>query len=464
MGKLTRFQIQKLYGFRNIDIPIVDNTAIFVGENGMGKTTVLKFMFSILSGAYHQIPSSIFDQIIVTIDDNDYIITYDDIHKSNIPINPRILRELPSVFKHELELKGLSSSLTLNDLINISRKIGYPKNMLLNRLKRYEHIDETFFESFEAFENENIFKNIVSSLNARVLYLPTYRRIEQDLAHVLKGRYSLSREHDDYNFNDFDMVNSYIELVEFGMQDVKEKIEKKCSELSRYSESSFKDLAYMNLGDVIDKNYALGENNYSVPPQDIQKFKLCLSRNNKEMLSSDQVETLIAFLTKTDFNSSDTHRQILLYYFKNLLTLQEELEKKEQSIIDFCEMCNKYFASSGKEIHYDISTFKVNVVKHRADRDDIIDMSDLSSGEKQIVSLFSHLFLSEENNYFVIIDEPELSLSVPWQRIFLEDIQQSKLCVGLISATHSPFIYDNKLFSYTRGLGEFIEEDFYVND
>jgi hypothetical protein len=40
-------------------------------------------------------------------------------------------------------------------------------------------------------------------------------------------------------------------------------------------------------------------------------------------------------------------------------------------------------------------------------------MRTLSSGEKQIVSLFSHLYLSGQQLFFVIIDEPELSLSVP---------------------------------------------------
>ena len=85
-----------------------------------------------------------------------------------------------------------------------------------------------------------------------------------------------------------------------------------------------------------------------------------------------------------------------------------------------------------------------------------IELDQLSSGEKQIVSLFSHLYLSEENQYFVMIDEPELSLSVPWQRQFLVDIKKGVFCSGLIAVTHSPFIYDNDLDKYAHGLGEFL--------
>ena len=82
-----------------------------------------------------------------------------------------------------------------------------------------------------------------------------------------------------------------------------------------------------------------------------------------------------------------------------------------------------------------------------------LEMSALSAGEKQIVSLFSHLYLSENQNHFVIIDEPELSLSVPWQRRFLPDIL--KKCSGLFAVTHSPFIFDNVLGFHTHALDEF---------
>jgi predicted ATPase len=64
--------------------------------------------------------------------------------------------------------------------------------------------------------------------------------------------------------------------------------------------------------------------------------------------------------------------------------------------------------------------------------------------------------LSGKEKFFVLIDEPELSLSVPWQRRFLKDIRNGGFCSGLIAVTHSPFIYDNDLKPYAHSLGEFI--------
>jgi predicted ATP-binding protein involved in virulence len=79
----------------------------------------------------------------------------------------------------------------------------------------------------------------------------------------------------------------------------------------------------------------------------------------------------------------------------------------------------------------------------------------LSSGEKQIVSLFSHLYLTNKHDYLVLIDEPELSLSVKWQKTFLEDVRKGAFCNGLVAVTHSPFIFDNSLDEYAHGIEEF---------
>jgi len=64
--------------------------------------------------------------------------------------------------------------------------------------------------------------------------------------------------------------------------------------------------------------------------------------------------------------------------------------------------------------------------------------------------------LSGRTGYFVIIDEPELSLSVTWQKRFLEDILNTGRMNGLIAVTHSPFVYDNELKVYAHSIEEFV--------
>ena len=149
------------------------------------------------------------------------------------------------------------------------------------------------------------------------------------------------------------------------------------------------------------------------------------------------------------------HAQVICHYFTKLMAFHEELEAKEAKIVNFCRVCNDYMAT--KEFRYDTSNFKFTIrPKEVGEEISEIKLHHLSSGEKQIVSLFSHLYLSGSKKYFVLIDEPELSLSVPWQRKFLLDIRNAHFCTGLVAVTHSPFIYDNELKKYAHGLGEFV--------
>ena len=76
--------------------------------------------------------------------------------------------------------------------------------------------------------------------------------------------------------------------------------------------------------------------------------------------------------------------------------------------------------------------------------DNVIQLSSLSSGEKQIVSLFSRLYLENEKESIVMIDEPELSISMKWQKMLLPDVMRSQNCKLILTVTHSPFIFDNE--------------------
>ena len=81
----------------------------------------------------------------------------------------------------------------------------------------------------------------------------------------------------------------------------------------------------------------------------------------------------------------------------------------------------------------------------------------LSSGEKQIISMLSEVFLDTENDFIFLIDEPELSLSIFWQKMLIPDIMKSQRCSMLFAVTHSPYIFDNEYDSCAVGMNEFID-------
>ena len=66
----------------------------------------------------------------------------------------------------------------------------------------------------------------------------------------------------------------------------------------------------------------------------------------------------------------------------------------------------------------------------------------LDSGEKQIIIMIAHLIFEEDQkpSGVFIIDEPELSLHIAWQEIFIDAITEASPKTQFILATHSPSI------------------------
>ncbi|WP_369804814.1 AAA family ATPase [Flavobacterium sp. 9] len=120
---------------------------------------------------------------------------------------------------------------------------------------------------------------------------------------------------------------------------------------------------------------------------------------------------------------------------------------------NFADTCNNYL--NLKQFVYDESSVSLKIF--RSNSTDEIELEQLSSGEKQIVSLFSKIYLELDKSFIILFDEPELSLSIYWQQRLLTDILDSKKCNFLLTVTHSPFIYDNQLENYAFGLTDYIK-------
>jgi predicted ATP-binding protein involved in virulence len=94
---------------------------------------------------------------------------------------------------------------------------------------------------------------------------------------------------------------------------------------------------------------------------------------------------------------------------------------------------------SGKKVRFDENGY-IWIVIESIEEDKLI--SSLSSGEAQIFVILTHLAfnpLAQGANVF-IIDEPELSLHVQWQELFVDSIMSVNPNIQYIPATHSPSI------------------------
>lgn len=156
---------------------------------------------------------------------------------------------------------------------------------------------------------------------------------------------------------------------------------------------------------------------------------------------------------------SDPAFGALVQWSSNLPQLQkisemiDIVERHNAEGADASSVMNKYIASvnrflkdSNKELFFDGAgnlNFRVEDVPGAR------SISSLSSGEAQIFVLLTHLYfnpLAQQANVF-IIDEPELSLHIEWQELFVESVLEANPSVQFIMATHSPSIILNRLFA-----------------
>lgn len=93
-------------------------------------------------------------------------------------------------------------------------------------------------------------------------------------------------------------------------------------------------------------------------------------------------------------------------------------------------------------------TFTDREIHIETDEHTRIGLESLSSGEKHVLKLFIEALLAEECS--IMIDEPELSLHVDWQKELIDDFQLLNSSAQYICATHSPEIMagvdDSKIF------------------
>ena len=84
-----------------------------------------------------------------------------------------------------------------------------------------------------------------------------------------------------------------------------------------------------------------------------------------------------------------------------------------------------------------------------------IPLEKLSSGEKETLVLFYQLIFEVSEDSILLIDEPEISLHIAWQRKFAEDIMAiiKGKKINVIIATHSVQIINGNR-RIQRDLGE----------
>lgn len=459
MNNLKRFVIKGLFNEYNIDLDLQNEVNIFVGENGMGKTTILNCLYAVLSGRIEELINISFEEIKVFFEDADdpIILMKKDLlaYMERTAMMGRRRRRISSeLMKEFLSSKELDNLQKLSETGMIHRSELEPYIYRISNAFRiptriaYEEI--LLFIEYEFNDlpsgNKNAVIKFKKAISKRVvdevLYFPTYRRIEEDMS---KLGLDIDNER-----------NRGIKdrLIQFGMSDVENTIDAMLETIKGAAITGFNKMAGILLHQYIS-NQELVSNNQLV---DIERLNIALNRIGKQIEENDK--NRIRELAENG-KLYENQNIYLLNLVQNLIESYNKQSYYDEKIKKFRDVCNGFL--EGKEYVYNESDLTLSICKRNSSR--TIQLNRLSSGEKQIISVFSKLYLEEDKEeqetqrkFIILFDEPELSLSIKWQAHFLPDIMDSKKCTKLIAVTHSPFIFDNAYDELAMDMGMCIEE------
>jgi predicted ATPase len=450
-SNLKSFSINGLFGYKDVKIPFDKQAAIFIAENGSGKTTILNALYYSISCKFHKLRTIEFNSIAlefnsgnsITIDRSDLDDFEHDDHfriislvKSCLP--PREISKFESLLSYG-NVKDVPQRIIVRELMKVCQENDVPA-------KYFNLIEEAILtrkrsnSPKQKNNSDKAIQIIKKNLNRSILYFPTYRRIEEDLN---------SLGYREERFENFSFGDGDGKLIQFGMNDVINRFKEIKDDITDSSLNIFSKLTGEMLTQFVDGTKITEDMLNSIKPETLNIVFSRVGEKNISTADKERIEQLV----NSGAIKDPQHTQ-LVHFLSKLVYLYEQQKEKDDSINQFATICNKYL--NKKRIVYDETTVDISVVQTRDNSS--IDMRNLSSGEKQIISLFSKIYLESTEEFILLFDEPELSLSIEWQRLLLPDIMNSGKCKLLLAVTHSPFIFDNELDLNANDLDMFVSE------
>ena len=425
---IESFKIEKLWGYRDIDLTFNNNVNILIGVNGSGKTTILNLLHSILSADLPSLSNFNFQHakiklrgfkrksvrtITAKINAADSSLEL-GIGKNKFPLNINAIsgRRFPgthndetiktvpgSVFRYALKEKIIAQEL-YNELTTLVPIVWLPVS---RRLPVTEHEEERYpktipLESVDVRLEELLegLSHYYSRLNTRLS--ERYKEFEHQVLSVILYSKDLDR---------LDLTPSLLTEIEKGQL------------LGAFEASG---LLNKQIRSKIDDHFAaaekvvkrIGENPGVFEEEDILVLPLI-----------GRTKTMVEYARKLEKDREDIFAPLRRY------------EKIVDSFLN------------DKSIKVDES----GNLKIESSSSSDLNSHHLSSGEKQILILLTQALLTVDEPVVYIADEPELSLHVTWQEKLLESIVALGGQKQIIVATHSPDIV-GKFHDKVIDLGE----------
>ena len=400
---ITDIYVEDLFGIYTYSIPMekmnISKLLILYGNNGAGKTNILQMIFNLLSyqkadGHKTELANTTFKKLEISLS-NGYKVSayreYNLIGDYKLSVTDNSI-ELIDVFcntlkehKHFIVPGGKEKNNEVDDFLDILKEMNLSIHFLSDDRKVKSNISMILDETTD--------KVSISRLPLDILRKMETGRIQESFSlsdaflEVAIQRVESWFKHQTLVANSIgqDSLNSiYLELIENLLEDTTE-------------------ILPVDDENNIKKSVLALLENLKVRNEDFIKYKLSRNLN---------LDKLINVINKTKLSKIKLIENTITPYINGINEKLNAIEETKNIINVFITTLNDFY--HGKKLSFNVEDgLKIN---SEYNDNEILEAIMLSSGEKQLLLLFCNTITAREHASIFIIDEPELSLNVQWQR------------------------------------------------
>lgn len=443
---LESIKIKKLFGLfdYHITLDTTENITILTGPNGYGKTTILNIIYHFFNQQFFyfqklnfesisfefsenkrmeltkrkkknkedknaKFPPFLSDHEIETVDIN--ILLFDNGKEiDKFTYDNDLRRQIERKLKRFLPIRQLTDDLWYDE--RTEEPITFDK--ILNENK--EQLPDNFF-SFLKKQGDKKSNSIIDLLNISNIYLIKEQRLLRKI------------------FNPNKEENTFVNTIELYAKGLRKLIEEK--QLEAYKITQKLDSTFPKR--LIETTTTIDEATFK------ERFTILKEKQNK----LQQFGIAISQQEVTNYNPENA--KVLSVYLNDSeekLNVYDDLLEKTELFVNIINQREFAFKSIQISNNKGFSFYQNKTQQP-------LSLTDLSSGEQQEVVLLYELLFKTAPNSLILIDEPEISLHVIWQKAFIDDLKKiAKLKrISFLVSTHSPQIINN-YWELTRDLFE----------
>ena len=434
---IKEIKVDKLFGYYTYNVPAdnavdISQLLILYGDNGSGKTTLLKLMFWLLSsrdksGYKTKIAETKFKRFSITF-------------HNGIEIGAaREGNNLIGGYTYYIN-QNTSTILSLNFKTNpdhsINLKADSKEDLVFKKI--IEYIRKLNISVFYLSDDRKILNSITSSENDPEPY-GTIVLNESDII--------LSQNYERLGMKK--MLEERKMALEPAVERLIDWIRTKIISGSRTGEKNSQVIFTDLIKNVLKPNEAIKQ---TKTKEELIKEIEIIEKNVTPYVRLGLIDQFDSKTIKNSINLSKnasqlkTLKTIIAPYIESINAKLKALEKLKDTILLFITSINEYFTH--KEIEFNLS--KGFILKQKGG--ELISFNVLSSGEKQLLLLFINTITSAEVATIFIIDEPEISLNIKWQRNLIETLLNfsAEKNIQYILSTHSLELLSSNLDHVTK--------------